>query len=152
MKKLIAPILVFTAIQCFATDPEDEVMRTVNQLFEGMRLGDSTLVRSAFTKNARMMTVFVKDGEPVLRTGSLDKFVSAVGTPHDKIWDEPIWDFEVRIDGNLAQVWTKYAFYLGNEFSHCGVDAFQLFLNADGWKIFQLTDTRQFENCNPPSR
>ena len=27
----------------------------------------------------------------------------------------------------LATVWVKYAFYAGGEFSHCGVDAFQLF-------------------------
>ncbi len=96
------------------------------------------------------MTAFEKESQPVLRTGSIDGFVKGVGTPHEKVWNESIWDSEVRIDGNLAHVWTKYAFYLGEDFSHCGVDAFQLFKDDNGWRIFQLTDTRQFEDCELP--
>ena len=56
----------------------------------------------------------------------------------------------MEIDGNLAQVWTKYAFFLGEDFDHCGVDAFQLFNDGDGWKIFQLVDTRHREGCELP--
>jgi hypothetical protein len=49
-------------------------------------------------------------------------------------------------------VWAKYAFFLGDRFSHCGIDAFQLHQTADGWKIFQLTDTQRSEGCEmPPS-
>ncbi len=62
-----------------------------------------------------------------------------------------IWDPKIEIDGNLAQAWTQYAFYVGKKFSHCGVDAFQLFKGTDGtWKIFQLADTRQKEGCKIP--
>lgn len=55
------------------------------------------------------------------------------------------------MDGDFAQVWAKYAFYLGRQFSHCGVDAFHLVRNAqDEWKIFHLADTRQKEGCVIP--
>ena len=68
----------------------------------------------------------------------------------EEVWDERIWDAEVRVDGNLATAWMKYAFYAGDEFSHCGVDAFQLFKGVDGWKVFHVADTRRREGCETP--
>lgn len=135
------------------TAEEKNVLEPVNNLFKGMNLGDSSLVHSAFTKTVSMATIFTdKSGSPALRQeSSLDGFLKAVGTPHTEKWSEPIWDTKVQIDGNMAQVWTKYAFYLGKNFSHCGVDAFQLFKGTDGkWRIFSLADTRQKENCSIP--
>ena len=127
------------------------VLKVVNRLFDGMRAGDSSMVSSTFYPGATMFTSFTnREGQPVLKKGDLQRFLKAVGTPHDEVWDEPIWDTEVRIDGNLAQVWTKYAFYAGDRFSHCGVDAFQLTNTKNGWKIFHLTDTRQKEGCEVP--
>jgi hypothetical protein len=40
-----------------------------------------------------------------------------------------------------------YSFFAGPRFSHCGIDAFQLFRGPGGWKIFQLTDTRRRTGC-----
>ncbi len=136
------------AAKCASTDlsPEDEVIQTIQQLFDGMRKGDSTMVRSVFYENVRLLTI-VNENEPILHEGSVDKFVEAVGTPHEEIWDERIGKYEVRIDGDLASVWTPYTFYLGNELSHCGVNAFQLFRNKEGWKIIQITDTRRKTGC-----
>ena len=124
----------------------------INDLFKGMNTGDSALVHSAFTIAPTIVTVTTnKDGVPELRPGQLQKFLNAVGTPHDVKWSEPIWDVKIQMDGNLAQVWAKYAFYLGEKFSHCGVDAFQLFKSTDGkWRIFYLADTRRTEGCNVP--
>jgi len=131
---------------------EQSVADVVERLFESMRRGDSSMVHSTFNEVNHMFTAIVKDGQSVLNEGSLDSFLNAVGTAHDKTWDEPIWDMEINIDGNLAQAWTKYAFYHGGKFSHCGVDAFQLIKTSDGWKIFQLTDTRQTEGCVIPKK
>lgn len=126
-------------------------MRIIENLFEGMRQGDTTMVSAVFSKDARMHTIFVNgEGDPVRKEVSLQRFLNAVGTPRAEVWDEPIWDISVKIDGNLAQVWTKYAFYLDKKFSHCGVDAFQLFKSPKGWKIFQLSDTRKTEGCTIP--
>ncbi len=153
MKLILPLLLVLASFNVQATDPEDEVLLVVNQLFEGMRRGDSTMVREVFTDNARLITISEKENQPDLKIGSVDRFVTAVGTPHDGVWDEPIWDEEVRIDGMFAQVWAKYALYVGDKFIHCGVDAFHLFNGKNGWKIFQLTDTRQKVDCEfPPDR
>jgi hypothetical protein len=50
----------------------------------------------------------------------------------------------------LAQAWCDYAFYVDKSYSHCGVDAFQLFKGKDGWKIFHLADTRRKTGCTIP--
>lgn len=134
-----------------ASDKHDAVLRTVQQLFDGMRAGDSTQVRAAFVPDAQMMTVANQDGTGALRKGSLDRFVAAVGEPHEAVWDERIWDVKVRIDGPMATVWAPYAFYLGDELSHCGVNAIQLLRQSDGWKIYHIADTRQQENCEIPA-
>ena len=126
----------------------DAVMRTVKQLFDGMRAGDSAMVRSAFDSNPRLVTTMVRNGVPVLNTGSVDDFIRAVGTPHAEVWDERISDEVVHIDGPLATVWMRYSFYAGSQFSHCGVNAFELFRRPDGWRITSIADTRRRERCD----
>lgn len=132
---------------------QQEVLEVVLTLFDGMREADSAKVRSAFGQAPQLYTSFT-DGEgiPVLNKNNLQKFLNAVGTPHDQVWDEPIWDIKINIDGNLASVWTKYAFYAGKSFSHCGVDAFMLNKEQNDWKIFYLTDTRRKQNCIVPNQ
>lgn len=153
----IAP--TFLLVSCLplvhlaAQSPEREVLAVVQRLFDGMRAGDSTVVRSVFDSTARLVTTSVREGAPLLRVSPIDRFVAAVGAPHDAVWDERIWDAQVRIDGNLASVWTKYAFYRGTQFSHCGIDHFLLFRRAEGWKVVHLADTQRREGCEtPPAR
>ncbi|SDL11843.1 Putative lumazine-binding [Catalinimonas alkaloidigena] len=132
---------------------QDEVLDVVDQLFEAMQKGDSTMARTVFTKNARAFSVVTQAGQPVLQEGSIDAFIKAIGTPHKEVWNERVWDIEVRIDGALATVWERYAFYLDDRLHHCGTDAFQLFRGPDGWKIFHIADTRQEQGCtDPPTR
>lgn len=127
---------------------EAEVLKVVVHLFDGMRAGDSSMVSSCFYEEVEMFTSYTnKAGEAMFKKGDLKKFIEEVGTPHDEVWDEKIWDTEIRVDGNLAQVWTKYGFYLDEKFSHCGVDAIHLTKTKDGWKIFHLSDTRQRKGC-----
>lgn len=131
-----------------AADPEAEVRAVVQRLFDGMRAGDSTMVRSTFHPGARLQTTGTnREGAPMIRVDSIDAFVRAVGTPHEQVWDERISDLVVQVDGNLAQVWMNYTFYAGDRKSHCGVNAAQLFRGPDGWKFIQLADTRRRADC-----
>jgi hypothetical protein len=73
-------------------------------------------------------------------------FIAALGRATEA-WNERMFAPEVRIDGSLATVWTEYDFHLGTQFSHCGVDAFQLLKTSAGWKIVALSDTARREGC-----
>ena len=137
-----------------AAAADAEVMAVVTRLFDGMRKGDSAMVRSTFDPGARMATAMLRPtGEAAYRfdADGVEGFAKAVGTPHDKVWDEKLWDVQVHVDRNLATVWTRYAFFLGGEFSHCGVDTFTLAKGAEGWRIIFLADTRQREGCQLPA-
>ncbi len=152
MKVSSVIFMLCSFLSCFSVNakfyapPEDEVMQTIHQLFDGMRKGDSTVVRSAFHEEARLLTV-VNQEQTVLHEGSVNQFVEAVGTPHEEVWDERIYDVTVQIDGDIAAVWAPYTFYLGEQLLHCGVNAFQLVRFKEKWKIIQITDTRRKTGC-----
>ncbi len=139
----------FIQAQNIVSNSEKEVIDVVKKMFDGMRQSDTIAVRAVFHKDARMQTSFIdrKTNKPRLSEGSLDGFLKALGAPHPEVWDEKIWSYETRIDGNLASVWTDFTFYLDDKMSHCGVNAFHLVNTSEGWKITQITDTRRWENC-----
>ena len=152
---LIAAAIAFTysakAQESFSAD-QQAALDVVVKLFDGMRAGDSAVVHSVFRDGVELHTSFTNKntGKPMLVNDELQPFLDAVGTPHDEVWDAVIWGEKVLVDGNLAMVWCDYAFYAGNNFSHCGVDAFMLNKDEEGWKIFHLTDTRRRANCEVP--
>ncbi|MEM1137481.1 MAG: nuclear transport factor 2 family protein, partial [Bacteroidota bacterium] len=117
-------------LTCVALDQpkseEKDVMKSIETLFNGMRAGDSSMVSQVFHTSSRLQTVHTKEGKTLLRNETTQNFLEAIGTPHDIIWDERILSYEVKIDGAMAAVWTEYAFYAGEKFHHCGVNAFQL--------------------------
>ena len=147
---LLLLILLTTAAKSQSDISRDSILvhQVIITMFDGMREGDSAKVNSVFRKDVRMFSAFKKNtGESVLHEGKLSEFLKAIGTAHDEIWDEKIYNTTIQIDGNIAQVWTDYTFYLGSLFSHCGVDAFQLVKEEGFWRIISLMDTRKKEDC-----
>ena len=123
------------------------VLAVVRRLFDGMRAGDSAVVRAQFHPGAILWSAVVRNGVSEARFDSVSQFARAVGTPHQEVWDERISNEVVQLDGPLATVWVDYSFYAGSRLSHCGVDAFQLARLEGGWKIVSLADTRRREDC-----
>ena len=152
MKGLVifALFLLGFATNTFAQgDEESAIKKTINNLFTGMKTGDSTLTRTAFAPAVIMQTITNKEGKTGIRTESVNDFIKFIGTPHQEKYDERIVFTKILIDGPLASVWTDYKFYLGEKFSHCGVNSFQLVKGDKGWQIVYIIDTRRKEGCNP---
>ncbi len=132
-------------------DARDDVLAVVNELFEGYRTGDSARVSKTFEKGAVMQRVANKEGKTIVTpTSSVQGWLNYIGAGLEEVHDEPIWDSVVQIDGDLASVWTKFAFYLDGKFHHCGVDNFLLHQTDEGWKIFHIVDTNQETGCKVP--
>ncbi len=142
---------IFIADSPAQGDQEKAIMNVINSVFEGMATNNGDLIRAAFSDDAQTFTVFVdEEGITQKRPGSVEKFAEAVDKEKALQWTEPIWNEKIEIDGPLASVWVDYAFYLGADFHHCGVDAFHLIQTAGEWKIFHLVDTRRTEDCDVP--
>jgi len=147
-KSLLIFALLFPSVFALAQSEEMEVKAAINQLFDGMRKGDSAMVSEVFVKEAQMQSVFL-DGQSntQVREGSLEGFLKSIGTPHAQIWDERISFERISIDGPLASVWTPYQFYLGDKFSHCGYNSFQMAKIDGKWKVLYIIDTRRQDDC-----
>src|SRR6185437_3443355 len=118
MKKILLTALLFIiTLGVFAQQSAaDAVKQTVNTLFGAMRKGDSTLLRSVFSKDMILQSVSNdKTGKAILSTENADEFVKAIGTPHSSVYDERITFGDVKIDGDLASVWAPYKFYFGDK-------------------------------------
>lgn len=131
---------------------EAAVLQVVQDLFDGMREKDGEKLRGVWHPDARLQTAGANaDGVAQLGSTPIDGFVQGVLDAPASL-DEITFDEVVQINGHLATVWAPYNLYVNDAFQHCGVDAIQMLRTAEGWKIFQLTDTRTREGCNPERR
>src|SRR5689334_6973109 len=151
---LVILTLLIISIQAYSQQTSDEqsVRDAISDLFKGMETGDSAKMHKLFASDVTMATILRdKANNQVLhRETGIAEWLKAVATPHKDIWYEETWNVKVQIDGDFAQVWCDYAFYITNTFSHCGIDAFHLHKEKDGWKIFHIADTRRKDNCSIP--
>ncbi len=123
---------------------EQAVILVVENLFTAMQTKDIALIERTMTPQAFVIGV----GDSGMSQSARDDFTSSIGGAGVELI-ERMWDPEVRIDGQVAQLWAPYDFYLGAEFSHCGSDAFH-FVKVDGeWKMAGVTYSRaQPPNCD----
>jgi len=129
----------------------ETILATVQKVFDAMRTRDTALLSQVFDSTARLVGVSNR-GTPSVSLTAPSQFGAAIArAPAGDVWNERIYDPEVRIDGNVAQVWAYYTFHRNTTFSHCGVDAFMLVKVGTTWKITQLADSRRTEGCTHQS-
>ncbi|RYY96032.1 MAG: hypothetical protein EOO11_14490 [Chitinophagaceae bacterium] len=127
---------------------QDSVKIPIQRLFDGMRRSDTAMIRSAFAPGAILQTVLQnRAGDTRVVTEPIDSFLAGMARPHTEVYDERISYDDLRIDGPLASAWTPYQFFVGEKFSHCGVNAFHLVRFAGEWKIQYIIDTRRRTGC-----
>jgi hypothetical protein len=126
----------------------DSVKAAVNNMFTAMKNADSTSLKQIFSETAVLQTISRnKEGNTIVRTESLTNFAASIGKLAKGDADERITFGAVHIDGALASVWTPYEFYFKGNFSHCGVNSFQLVRMNGEWKVQYIIDTRRKDNC-----
>lgn len=130
---------------------EAAIEQAIKNLFDGMRTSNGDMVREAFADGAILRSVSInQNGETVINSGTtVEAFAAAVDRPKEasQIWDERIPRYEIKVDGPLASVWTPYQFYIGENFSHCGVNSFQMAKSNGKWEIIYIVDTRRRTDC-----
>ena len=71
-----------------------------------------------------------------LRTWGL--YISRTGPP---TFTERGFDASVRVQDRVAQVWMSYDLYVGDKWSHCGVDTITLMKRDGRWRVAALVYT-----------
>lgn len=148
--KLVLIVLVtfWIGVPAFSQSEEEQVKAVIVSLFDGMREKNTDKVSAAFTPEAIMNTVIAKAEGSEVGSNSVADFAKRISsTPTETQLDERIMDYQIKVDGAMASAWTPYRFYVDGNFSHCGVNSFQLVKTAEGWKIVYIIDTRRKEPC-----
>jgi hypothetical protein len=149
LRGLLLLALCVPAAALSQSEDEKAVLAVVHRMFDGMRTADSAKVRSAFASGARFASLDARATPVTIKYDSIDGWLGGVANSARR-WDEQVYDVRVRVDGEIAQVWAPYTFYLDRAVRHCGVNSFELLRDPTGWKITQLSDTRRQDGCRDP--
>ena len=151
MKRILILLTAIMLISTFtkAQSAEDSVKAVVNQLFAAMKGANAAMLKETFADSAVLQTIRRKqDGTFFVQDEKVSDFVEQIGKAKKDSLDERITFETVKIDGPLAIAWTPYKFYYAGNFSHCGVNSFQLVRINGRWKIQFLIDTRRRQGCD----
>jgi hypothetical protein len=152
MNILIVGITLLLQTTAAAQKPESDrtqVIAAVQSFFDSMEKADAELARKILMPDARFFSAAERDGKMTVRPSTGDAFVAGFSNPNRAKALERMWDPEVRIQGAIAQLWTRYDFHTNGTFSHCGIDAFNLVKTDEGWKIASAMWTVERRGCAP---
>ncbi len=152
MKKITFAFVLLLNIAAFAqtNKAEDSPEQMVKDFFEAFHRQDTLALRQFAHQRAQLESVSM-DAEGNTKINSVDfsQFLMRIaGIPAEASFEEKLHEFRIEENGLLATVTTPYSFYYNGNFSHCGVNSFQLVKFNGEWKIVYLIDTRVKEDCN----
>jgi hypothetical protein len=148
MKRILIVLAILTGtVTLKAQTAADSVKAVINQFFDGMRNADVPMVTSSFADSAILQTIVNRQGKISIRNEPLSGFANVITQQQKGDLDEKIQFETIKIDGPMAMAWTPYKFYYKGQFSHCGVNSFQLVKINGAWKIQYIIDTRRREGC-----
>ena len=133
-----------------AQDTESEAVKaTIVNFFEAFHKKDTTALKTMAKGDIKLQSISVnKEGKSVLTESEYNQFLKSIASiPKENTFEEKLLDFNIQVDGNMANAWTPYEFWYNGNFSHCGVNSFQLIREDHEWKIIYLVDTRRREGC-----
>jgi hypothetical protein len=143
MKSWLTILILSSPVVATAQSDERAVVAAVQSLFDAMESKDVAAAREVLLPEG--FFVRVEDGTDSVRSFTTEEFLASFAREEQFL--ERMWEPKVMIHGDIASVWTPYDFYLGGEFSHCGIDAFQIVRTDARWKIATVTFTVERSGC-----
>lgn len=151
MKKMQLALIfcgLFFLSAAIADEAEDRtaVVDMVQAFFDAMTERDTDALRSMLTSDG----IFYgyrqgPDGLDIARP-THQAFIEGIAEGNRKLV-ERFWEPQVLLNGRMAAVWTPYDLYVDGEFSHCGIDNFNLLKTDEGWKITGIVYSMEPDNC-----
>lgn len=150
IKILFSTVLTLTiCLNVFSqTDDQRSAIATIDRLWEGMRLKNAEMIKSVFTAEGQLVAIDKpRDGKGLSKTRvfTAEAFAKNISEAKAAEFLEKMPSPDARIFGDLAIVTGRYTFYVGDKFSHCGTNTFNLVRTETGWKIANAASTLEFQ-------
>ena len=126
-----------------AEPEEDAVLAIADQALERISAEDSAGLADLMIEEAMIYIGVVTDGIYSVRTRNYEDVRT---NPIEAELEERGWNPTVMVSGTIAMVWYPYDIYVDGEWSHCGIDVFNMIRTNEGWRIAVL----QYNVQQPP--
>lgn len=121
-------------------NPKDAVLGVGQAVFDAMARKDTAALRRLVHPAAHFIAAVEIADSTAPRVTGMEQFLTQIAT-YPGVPLERMWNAEVRVSGPVATIWTQYDFHKAGQFSHCGIDAFQLVRNGRQWQVTSILYT-----------
>jgi hypothetical protein len=143
---------LFIAWPSLAQNAKNEDSKSASEipgkLFAAMKEKNAEAIRALFTPEGQLVAIDKpRSGEGLSKTRvfTTDAFSKLIAESKAPEFIEKMDKPKVEIFGDMALVFGRYTFHVGDEFSHCGTNSFHLVRTIDGWKIANAASTLEFD-------
>ena len=145
--RLLPHLFIFSALTLALSVPtlaaktgspeEKVVLIPLQALLDGLAKRDRAAMTAQLLPGGS--ATLMRKGKPVQL--GFDAFVERLSAPGTDTREERINNPLIRIDNNIAIIWTRFVFLLNGKVDHCGTDIVNL-VKVDGqWLISSIGDT-----------
>ena len=126
---------------------KDEVLAVADLALERITAEDWIGLSDLMIEEAMVYVGAIEDGDYRVQTRTYDE---TRNRPLTVDLVERGWDPTVMVSGTIAIVWYPYDIYVDGQWSHCGIDIFNMIRTNDGWRIAVLQyNAQQPPECEP---
>ncbi len=120
-------------------DPDHKaVIAVADSVLAALTSGDSAALARLTLDSAVVGGAGLRDGVERLSLRSWGLYINRTGP---STFTERGFDATARVQDRIAQVWLPYDLYIGDKWSHCGVDVFTLMKSSGRWRVASLIYT-----------
>jgi hypothetical protein len=155
MKSILSLVILMLAVctSASAQNPSKkmdvrEAAAVATKLFDAMRVKNNEAIRALFTPEGQLVAIDrprTGTGLSTTRVFTAEAFAKLISESKAAQFIEKMAQPEVKIFGDMALVYGRYTFHIGDKFSHCGTNSFHLVRTASGWKIANAASTLEFD-------
>ena len=137
----------FSPLTVGQSDDKELVRATAEQFFLAIETKDRTLLESILVPGSLNISTQELENDKIEITtlthaSMIDLLTRAGNEKKERALDETI-----LVQGHIAVYWAPYDFHVDQEFTHCGIDSFQLIKKEGRWLISNASWTRKTRNC-----
>ena len=140
-KILLVTIFLIFISNAFAQNAKSEDVKSASEipdrLFAAMKAKSFEDIKTIFIAEGQLVAIDKpRDGKGISKTRifTAESFAKTISEAKGGEFVEKMPDKDVKIDGDLAIVSGRYTFYVGEKFSHCGLNTFNLVRTETGWE------------------